>query len=92
MFHNTVQEAVTKTIPKKNKFKKTKWLSQPQRGLGCSSGEGDALASEKEKRAWDSARRELGRVGDVQGREENRQRAGCTLFTVEIILHNALQA
>ena len=28
MFHNTVQEAVTKTIPKKNKFKKTKWLSE----------------------------------------------------------------
>ena len=25
---NTVQEAVTKTIPKKTKCKKTKWLSQ----------------------------------------------------------------
>ena len=26
--HNTVQEAVIKTIPKKNKCKKTKWLSE----------------------------------------------------------------
>ena len=26
--HNIVQEAVTKTIPKKNKFKKAKWLSE----------------------------------------------------------------
>ena len=26
--HNTVQEAVIKTIPKKNKYKKTKWLSE----------------------------------------------------------------
>ena len=26
--HNTVQEAVTKTIPKKNKCKKAKWLSE----------------------------------------------------------------
>ena len=27
-FHNIVQEAVTKTIPKKNKCKKAKWLSE----------------------------------------------------------------
>ena len=27
-FHNIVQEAVTKTIPKKKKCKKTKWLSE----------------------------------------------------------------
>ena len=26
--HNTVQKAVTKTIPKKKKFKKAKWLSE----------------------------------------------------------------
>ena len=26
--HDTVQEAVIKTIPKKNKYKKTKWLSE----------------------------------------------------------------
>ena len=26
--HNTVQEVVTKTIPKKNKYKKAKWLSE----------------------------------------------------------------
>ena len=26
--HNTVQEAVTKTIPKKKKFKRAKWLSE----------------------------------------------------------------
>ena len=26
--HNTVQEAVTKTIPKKNQCKKAKWLSE----------------------------------------------------------------
>jgi len=26
--HNTVQEAVTKTIHKKNKWKKAKWLSE----------------------------------------------------------------
>ena len=26
--HNIVQEAVTKTIPKKNKYKKAKWLSE----------------------------------------------------------------
>ena len=27
--HNTVQEAVIKTIPKKKKCKKTKWLRRP---------------------------------------------------------------
>ena len=27
-FHNIVQEAVTRTIPKKKKCKKTKWLSE----------------------------------------------------------------
>jgi len=27
-FSNTVQEAVTKTIPKKNKYKMAKWLSE----------------------------------------------------------------
>ena len=27
-FHNIVQEAVTKTIPKKKKCKKAKWLSE----------------------------------------------------------------
>ena len=26
--HNTVQEAVTKTVPKKNKCKEAKWLSE----------------------------------------------------------------
>ena len=26
--HNTVQEAVIKTIPKKKKYKKAKWLSE----------------------------------------------------------------
>ena len=26
--HNIVQEVVTKTIPKKNKFKKAKWLPE----------------------------------------------------------------
>ena len=26
--HNTLQEAVIKTIPKKKKFKKAKWLSE----------------------------------------------------------------
>ena len=26
--HDTVQEARIKTIPKKNKYKKTKWLSE----------------------------------------------------------------
>ena len=26
--HNTIQEAVTKTIPKKKKYKKGKWLSK----------------------------------------------------------------
>ena len=26
--HNTVQESLTKTIPKKKKYKKTKWLSK----------------------------------------------------------------
>ena len=28
VIHNTVQEAVTKTIPKKKKCKKVKWLSE----------------------------------------------------------------
>ena len=28
MIYNTVQEAVIKTIPKKNKCKKAKWLSE----------------------------------------------------------------
>ena len=27
-FHDFVQEAVIKTIPKKNKYKKAKWLSE----------------------------------------------------------------
>ena len=29
--HNIVQEAVNKTIPKKKKFKNTKWLSEKKR-------------------------------------------------------------
>ena len=36
--HNVIQEAVTKTIPKKKKCKKTKWLSK------------EALQIAKEKR------------------------------------------
>ena len=65
--------------------------AQPPCGLGWSSGEGHELASEKKKQAWGSAHGELGRAGYVQGWEENHQRARCTLFTVEIILSNALQ-
>ena len=32
--HNTVQEAVTKTIPKKNKCNKAKWFSEEALQIG----------------------------------------------------------
>ena len=45
--HNTVQEALTKTIPKKKKWKKAKWLSEEalqraeKRREGKSKGENE---------------------------------------------------
>ena len=47
--HNTVQEAVTKTIPKKKKCKKTKWLSEE--ALQIAEERREAKAREKGKDA-----------------------------------------
>ena len=45
--HNTVQEAVIKTIPKKKKCKKTKWFSKE--ALQISDKKRDAKGKEKRK-------------------------------------------
>ena len=45
--HNTVQQAVTKTIPKKKKFEKAKWL--PEEALHIAEKEGEQKAREKGK-------------------------------------------
>ena len=51
----TVQEAVTKTIPKKNKSKKAKWLSEEalhtaeERREAKSKGEREDIQTEKSK-------------------------------------------
>ena len=44
---NTVQEAVTKTIPKEKKFKKAKWLSEE--ALQIAVNRREAKANEKRK-------------------------------------------
>ena len=46
--HDTVQEAVIKTIPKKKKCKKTKWLSEE--GLQIDEKRGDVKGKEDEER------------------------------------------
>ena len=46
--HDTVQEAVIKTIPKKKKCKKAKWLSEE--ALQIAEKRREALAMPKEKR------------------------------------------
>ena len=45
--HNIVQEAVIKTIPKKKKWKKTKWLSEE--ALQIAEKRREAKAQEKRK-------------------------------------------
>ena len=45
--HNTLQEAVIKTIPKKKKFKKAKWLSEE--ALQIAEERRDAKATKKRK-------------------------------------------
>ena len=45
--HDIVQEAVTKTIPKKNKCKRAKWLSEE--GLQIAVNRREAKAKEKRK-------------------------------------------
>ena len=45
--HNIVQEAVIKTIPKKKKLKKTKWLSEE--ALQTAEKRKEAKAKEKRK-------------------------------------------
>ena len=45
--HNIVQEAVIKTIPKKKKCKKAKWLSEE--ALQIAGKEGKLKAKEKRK-------------------------------------------
>ena len=65
--HDIVQEAVTKTIPKKNKSKKAKWLSEEvlqiaeKRREAKGKGEREIyihLNAEIQRRAW----REIGRA------------------------------
>ena len=46
--HDTVQEAVIKTIPKKKKCKKTKWLSEE--GLQIDEKRGEVKGKEDEER------------------------------------------
>ena len=46
--HDIVQEAMTKTIPKENKCKKAKWLSEE--ALQIAEKRREALAMPKEKR------------------------------------------
>ena len=46
--HDIVQEAVIKTIPKKKKCKKTKWLSKEPLQIAVKRGEAKGKA-EKEK-------------------------------------------
>ena len=60
--HNTVQDAVTKTIPKKNKCKKTKWPS------------GEDLQSTEEKREGKGKRK--GKIHPTEWRvpENNKER------------------
>ena len=45
--HNTVHEAVTKTIPKKKEFKKAKWL--PEEALQIAEKEEKQKVKEKRK-------------------------------------------
>ena len=46
--HNTVQETVTKTMPKKKKCKKAKWLSEE--GLQIAEKKREAKAKQERKR------------------------------------------
>ena len=45
--HDIVQEAVIKTIPKKKKYRQTKWLSD--KALQIAEQRRDAMAKEKRK-------------------------------------------
>ena len=46
---STVQEAVTKTIPKKKKYKKAKWLSEKALQVAKGRREGKSKQGEKRK-------------------------------------------
>ena len=52
--YNTVQEVVTKTIPKKKKFKKAKWFSE--KVLQIAEGRREAIRKEKGKGTLDQCR------------------------------------
>ena len=47
--HNTIQEAVIKTIPKKKKCKKAKWLSEEALQVAVKRREEKLKAKEKRK-------------------------------------------
>ena len=47
--HNTIQEAVIKTIPKKKKCKKAKWLSEEALQIAVKRREEKLKAKEKRK-------------------------------------------
>ena len=56
--HNIVQEAVTKTIPKKKKCKKAKWLSEEALHMAEERGEEKAREKEEDISNWMQSSRE----------------------------------
>ena len=58
--HNIVQEAVIKTIPKKNKCKKTKWLSEETLQIAMKRREAKAKG---EKERYTHLNAEFQRIG-----------------------------
>ena len=57
-FHNIVQEAVTKTIPKKKECKMAKWLSQAVLYLTEEETEGKGWEKSKDMLQWMQSSRE----------------------------------
>ena len=55
---NTVQEAVIKTIPKKKKWKKAKWLSEEGLQIAEKRREGKAKEKEKDLPNWTQSSKE----------------------------------
>ena len=56
--HNTVQEAVTKTTPKKKRRKKAKWLSEEALQIAEKGEKWKAKAKGKDKHNWMQSSRE----------------------------------
>ena len=50
--HNTVQEAVIKTIPKKKKYKNAKWLSEEALQIAEKRREAKDKEKRKDKPIW----------------------------------------